>query len=367
MSGLHSNLRRFLAASSLTLFALILLTVFLSPFSYMTTTAFKNREQMTDPTSPLWPGEPATYVYNGEEVTYTFAVEEQEQVTLSPGDEYDIYRVPDENGTLQQWAMVVKRRGVSFFIDPANPDAGLIEWVGEWRTLTPAYQLNLRWENFTKAWKDINFPRVLRNTFIIAIGGDIGTLISCILVAYGFSRFRIPGKNFFLIVLIGTVVLPSQVMLIPTYAFFTRIKWVGTYLPLIVPHFFANAYNVFLLRQYFMTIPREMDEAAMMDGASPLRTLTSVILPQSLPVVVAVALFHFIWAWNDYFNPLIYLIGNRELYPLSVAIQFYNQQYVRELHMVQATALLGLVLPVIIFFLAQRAFMRGVVITGVDK
>jgi multiple sugar transport system permease protein len=368
MSGLSRNLRRFLAVSSLTLFAVIVLTAFLSPFSYMAATAFKDREQITDPTSPLWPGRPATYVYEGEKVTHTYVFQEkEEQVTLTPEEEYDIYQVPDENGAMREWAIVVKRRGVSFFLDPDDPDAGLLEWAGEWRQLTPRYELSLRWENFEKAWNDLDFLRVLRNTLVIAVGGDIGTLISCILVAYGFSRFRIPGKNFLLIILIGTIVLPSQVMLVPTYAFFTQIGWIGTWLPLIVPHFFANAYNVFLLRQYFLTIPREMDEAAMINGAGPLRTLTSVILPQSIPAVTAVAVFHFIWAWNDYFNPLIYLIGDRDLYPLSVAIQFYNQQYVRELHMVQATAILGLILPVIIFFLAQSAFMRGVVVTGVEK
>ena len=105
----------------------------------------------------------------------------------------------------------------------------------------------------------------------------------------------------------------------------------------------------------------------MMDGASPLRTLISVILPQSMPVVVAVGVFHFIFAWNDYFGPLIYLSTKPDLQPLSVAIQYYNQQYVRQLFMVQATAMLGLVVPVVIFFVAQRAFMRGVVVTGVEK
>ena len=368
MASLTRSLRRFLAVSSLTLFAVILLTAFLSPFSYMTATAFKDTDQITDPTSPLWPGRPATYVYNGEEVTYAYTFqEEEEQVTLSPGDEYDMYQVPDEDGAMREWAMIVKRRGVSFFLDPDHPDEGLQEWVGEWRQLTPTYELSLRWENFEKAWNDLNFLRVLRNTLVIAVAGDIGTLISCTLVAYGFSRFRIPGKNFLLIILIGTIVLPRQVMLVPTYAFYARIGWVGTWLPLIMPHFFANAYNVFLLRQYFMTIPKEMDEAAMIDGAGPLRTLMSVILPQSMPAVTAVAVFHFVWAWNDYLEPLIYLTGKGELYPLSVAIQFYNQQYVRELHMVQATAIMGLILPVIIFFLAQSAFMRGVVVTGVEK
>jgi multiple sugar transport system permease protein len=365
---LSLRMRGFLAAASLTLFSLLLLTAFLSPFSYMAATAFKDNDQITDPTSPLWPGRPAVYVHKGEAVTYSFTYKEKEDsVTLNPGDEFDLHSVPDENGNMRSWALIVKRRGVSFFVDPGNPEAGLIEWEGEWRTLEPAYQLSLRWENFIKAWNDLEFLQVLRNTLFIAIGGDIGTLLSCTLVAYGFSRFRIPGKDIFLVMLVSTIILPGFVTLIPTYALFQRLGWVGTYAPLIVPHFFANAYNVFLLRQYFLTIPKEMDEAAMMDGASPLRTLISVILPQSMPVVVAVGVFHFIFAWNDYFGPLIYLSTKPDLQPLSVAIQYYNQQYVRQLFMVQATAMLGLVVPVVIFFIAQRAFMRGVVVTGVEK
>ena len=195
----------------------------------------------------------------------------------------------------------------------------------------------------------------------------MGTLVSCVLVAYGFSRFRIPGKSILLVILTGTIILPGQVTLIPTYALFWRIGWVGTFLPLIVPHFFGNAYNVFLLRQYFMSIPKDVDEAAMLDGAGPLRTLLSVILPQSIPALIAVVLFHFVFAWNDYFTPLIYLTAKPDLQPLSVAIQFYNQRYTFEPYMIQATAIMGLALPVIVFFLGQRAFMRGVVAPTVGK
>ncbi len=351
----------------MTLFALILLMAYLSPFTYMASTAFKDNAQMTDPNQPLLPMSAATYTYQGEPVTYGFAVQGQQgEITINPGDKFEVYQVPTEHG-VRQWVLVVKRRGVSFFLDPHNPKAGLIEWEGEWRTLQAAYQLRLHWENFAQAWKELKFLRVLRNTMVIAVVGDIGTLISSILVAYGFSRFRIPGKSLLFMILISTILLPGQVTLIPTYTLFSRIGWVGTFLPLTVPHFFSNAYNVFLLRQFFMTIPREMDEAAMMDGASPFRTLLSVIIPQAAPAVVTVALFHFLWAWNDYFGPLIYLTTRRDLQPVSVAIQLYNQQYTFQTYMIQATALMGLALPVLIFFLAQRALMRGVVITGVEK
>ena len=132
--------------------------------------------------------------------------------------------------------------------------------------------------------------------------------LSGIVVAYGFARFRFPFKNVLFIILIATIILPFQVTLIPPYVIFTKLGWNGTWLPLIVPHFFANAYNVFLLRQYFMSIPRDLDEAAMIDGASPFRILRSIIVPLSVPAIVAVSLFHFFFAWNDFFVPLLYLV-----------------------------------------------------------
>src|SRR5690606_26341832 len=135
----------------------------------------------------------------------------------------------------------------------------------------------------------------------------------------------------------------------------------GTWLPLIVPHFFANAFNVFLLRQYFLQLPRELDEAAMIDGAGPVKILTSVIIPQSWPVIIAVALFHIVFAWNDYFEPLIDTLGEPALQPLSVGIQQFNFVYSQQPHLIQATALLGMVIPVVLFFFGQRFFMRGVI------
>ena len=132
------------------------------------------------------------------------------------------------------------------------------------------------------------------------------------LVAYGFSRFRFRGRNILFLILLSTIFLPAAVTLIPTYTIFVKLGWVGTWLPLLVPAFFANAYDVFLLRQYFMTLPRELDDAAKIDGAGPLRILTSVILPQSWAVIVAVAVFHIVYTWNLYFEPLLYLFVQRQ-------------------------------------------------------
>jgi multiple sugar transport system permease protein len=142
---------------------------------------------------------------------------------------------------------------------------------------------------------------------------------------------------------------------------------VGTWLPLIVPAFFANAYDVFLLRQYFMTLPRELDEAAMIDGASPLRVLWSVIIPQSYPALMAVTVFHIVYAWNDYFGPLIYLSSNRDAWPISIALTTFNGIYGQRPQLIQAGALMALIAPLILFVIAQRFFVQGIVITGVEK
>ena len=340
---LARHMRRLLAIGTVTLFAFMLAAAYLMPMAYALTTSVRSKGVETG--QPIWPARPATYIYNGKE--------------------YDIYKVPTAQG-VRHWALIKKGREQSTFVDPANPDTP-IEWVGRWRTLERVWVFSPNWENFRESWATIRFGRLFFNTFAIAIIGTIGTVLSSTLVAYGFSRFRIPGKSVLFLVLIGTIILPPQVTQIPTYAIFKRIGWTNTWLPLLVPHFFANAYNVFLLRQFFLGIPRDLDEAAMIDGASPFRTLVSVILPQATPAIVAVCLFHFFWAWNDFFGPLIYLTGARELWPISVGMQTFNALYAQRPELIQATAVMAMALPLVIFLLAQRFFMQGVVVTGVEK
>jgi len=338
--------RRYLGRASITMFALILVSAYLLPLLYMVTTAFQQPGQASTPGSPVYPAAPLTATYQGEP--------------------YPIYAVPID-GTTRNLILIVKGRESSTFVDPADPSATPIEWQGRWRTLTQAWTFAPEIQNFTTAWSQLNFPRLLFNTAAIAVLSTLAAVVSSALVAYGFARFRFPGRNVLFIVLIATIILPFQVTLLPTYVIFTKLGWTGTWLPLIVPHLFANAYNVFLLRQYFMSIPRDLDEAAMIDGASPFRVLRSVILPLSVPAIVAVTLFHFFFAWNDFFVPLLYLAAKPELQPLSIAIQQYNALYSTQPTLIQAASLMTMAVPVAVFFLAQRAFMRGVVITGVEK
>ena len=290
--------------------------------------------------------------------------------SVAPGDKLLRFISPDDSD--QEWALVagfnIDTGRDSVWIDPDDPDTGIFFW-GEryYASLDSVDEIDPNWSNYPDAWEQIDFPLMLFNTAFIAFVGGFGTLVSCTIVAYGFARFPIPGKNILFLVLIATIVLPRQVTLVPTYAFFSRINWTNTWLPLIVPHFFANAYNVFLLRQFIQTIPREMDEAAMIDGAGPMTILRKIIVPQAWPALVAAGLFHLVFAWNDYFEPLIYTLGNEDIQPISVGVQQFNFIYNERPEFIQATSLMALVLPVLIFMFSQRYFMRGVVITGVDK
>jgi multiple sugar transport system permease protein len=320
---------------------------FLSPLAYSALTSLKTESQIADPSAPLLPSDARTFDFQGET--------------------YDVYFVPMADGATRELALVRKGRQDSDFIDPANPGAGTITWQGSWRTLKQPWQLAPRWDNYLEVWNAIDFPRLLFNTIALAILGTIGTVLSCTLVAYGFARFRFPGRGLLFTLLLATIFLPAAVTLIPTYTLFVKIGWVGTWLPLVVPAFFANAYDVFLIRQYLLTIPRDLDEAAAIDGASSFRILRSVILPQAWPVIVAVSIFTFVYSWNDFFGPLIYLAGHDDIQPLQVGLSHFNGIYHTKLNLIQAGNIMTLFIPVLLFVIFQRVFVRGIVITGVEK
>jgi multiple sugar transport system permease protein len=349
-----SSLRKDANIVAVTGFTLAILFIFLSPFAFMVFTSLKTQDQISIVGAPIWPARPTLYEYNGQEL--------------------EVFTVPmntcqgSENDTSEKdLAMVKKGLKESTFVDPDDPERGEFVCTVSWRALDRPWKLSPTWDNYVQVWDLIDYPRLMWNTTFYAIMTEIGVLTSCTLVAFGFSRFRFPGRDFLFVVLISTIFLPGFVTLIPTYTVFQRIGWVGTWLPLIVPAFFANAYDVFLLRQYFMTLPREMDEAAMIDGASPFRVLWSVIIPQSYPVLMAVTVFHIVWAWNDYFGPLIYLSTNRDAWPISVALSTFNGIYGQKPQLIQAGSLMALIAPLLLFVLAQRFFVQGIVITGVEK
>jgi multiple sugar transport system permease protein len=327
--------------------AFLLVMIFLMPLGYGAVTALKDKDGVSDPDSPILPVAEDVIEYEGEE--------------------YDVYSVPMPDGSVRELALIEPGRESSVFIDPADPGAGPVEWEGRWRTLEPVTGFSPQWGNFAEAWETIDFLRMTGWTLFYALTTVIATVVSSAVVAYGFARFRFPFRGALFGLLMATILLPPAVTLVPKYAVFLQMGWVGTYLPLIVPHFFANAFNVFLLRQYFLTIPKELEEAARIDGAGPIRTFLRVIVPQAVPALTAVSLFHFFYAWNDFFEPLLYLAGNREIVPIGVGLSYFNGVYNSEPHLIMAAALLALALPVAIFLAAQRVFVQGIVVTGVDK
>ncbi len=343
---LPRKVRELINSISITGLALAVLFLFLIPMVYGVVTSLKTDSQFSKIGAPWWPASERQFTYEGKN--------------------YDIYPVSIE-GEIRELALVKKGREFSSFIDPENVGAGLIEWQGQWRQLERTWVFDAQWNNFSKTWNAINFPRLLRNTAMYAGITTFGAVFSASLVAYGFARFRIPKKNVLFMLMLSTVILPGAVTLIPTYFIFLKIGWVGTWLPLIVPAFFSWGTNVFLMRQFFMSIPRELDEAAMIDGAGPFRVFFSIILPQSMPALTAVALFHFFYAWNDFFGPLIYLAGHSEKFPITVGLTAFNNLYSQSTNLIQAASLISAVIPIIVFFFAQRVFMQGVVITGVEK
>jgi multiple sugar transport system permease protein len=353
--ALTHMLRKGFNVTFITALTLAILAIFLAPFLFMVFTSLKTQGQISQLGAPIWPAKPTTFEYNGKAI--------------------QVYRVPmakcagaDPNDiSIKELGIVKKGRQQSTFVDPANLAAGEYVCNVSWRALDRTWKWAPEWENYIEVWNTIDYPRLMWNTTFYAIMTEIGVLISCTLVAFGFARFRFPGRDFLFIVLIATIFLPGAVTIIPTFTFFQRIGWLGTWLPLIVPAFFANAYDVFLLRQYFMTLPRELDEAAMIDGASPLTVLWKVIIPQSYPALMAVTVFHIVFAWNDYFGPLIYLSTARDKWPISVALSNFNGIYGQRNELIQAGSLMALIAPLLLFLVAQRFFVQGIVVTGVEK
>lgn len=221
----------------------------------------------------------------------------------------------------------------------------------------------LHWENYARAVTLLPVGRFLVNTVAITLPVMAATLVSSALVAYGFARFRFPGRDALFALCLATMMLPGQVTMIPLYMLFARLGWVDTYLPLIVPSLFGSPFYIFLLRQFFLTIPRDSEEAALIDGASRLRIWWSVVLPQARPAVATVLIFTFIGTWNDFFGPLLYL-NSPENATLTLGLNLMKTQVlgsgVVEWNVLMAASLLVLLPNVVLFFLAQRQFIRGI-------
>jgi multiple sugar transport system permease protein len=346
-SALTLRAWEFTGTSLLTLFIWIFLLAFLSPLSYMVVSSLRSTDEFRDRSAPLYPAERLTYVYQGTT--------------------YQLYKVPTPDGVIHDWALVKPSRLSSQFIDPAHPELGLIDWLGSWRSLGGVFHFRLFWDNYINIWKVVPYLHLLKNSMVIVVLSEIGILLSSIAVAYGFSRFRIPGGKFLFFLLIATIVIPDSITLVPSYVIFTRVlHWHGTYYPLIVPAFFGSAIYIFLLRQNFRSIPRDLDEAAMLDGAGPLRTLISIIIPQAVPAIVTVALLHFFNTWNELRMASLYLSIRPDLQTMAFSAQAFPT-YGFTPEVLQTGAVMLIAIPLVILFLSQRFFMQDMVVTGIEK
>lgn len=221
------------------------------------------------------------------------------------------------------------------------------------------------WENYGTVLSNPNasFQLFLKNTTLIAVINTLGTVLSSSCVAYAFARLKFPGRDRLFMVLLSTMMLPGIVTMIPSYVMFAKLHWVNTFLPLVVPSFFASAYNVFLLRQSFMTLPRELDEAAIMDGASYWTIFTKIVLPLSGPALATVGVFAFIYNWRDFMTPLLYL-SDPKLQTLETGLRSYKDLNNTEWHLLMAASVLVCLPLVVLFLVSQRAFVKGIVMTG---
>jgi multiple sugar transport system permease protein len=233
------------------------------------------------------------------------------------------------------------------------------KWPPEW---IPS---PVQWENYTQALYFWNFSQSFRNTLYVTGLSMIGDLLSCTLVAYGFARFRFPGRDFLFMILLGTLMLPFAVTMVPLYVGYNAIGWVNTFNPLIVPHFFGNAFFIFLLRQFFITIPEELLDAARIDGANEFQIWSRILLPLARPAIIVVAIFSFQNHWNDFLGPLLYL-KDESLHTLALGLYKFQSLPGQEslFNELMAASVLMVIPMLILFAIFQRQFIQGVTLSG---
>ncbi|GGW28665.1 carbohydrate ABC transporter permease [Streptomyces xantholiticus] len=222
------------------------------------------------------------------------------------------------------------------------------------------------WGNFATVWNTPGFLTWWRNTLLYAGLGTVLAVGSSIPVAYALAKFRFRGRNLAMMLVIATMMLPPQVVVVPMYLFWAKqLDLAGTLWPLIIPFAFGNAFTVFLLRQFLLTIPRDYTEAARIDGCGELRTMVRIVLPMARPAIAAVALFHFFYCWNDYFGPQIYASENPAAWTLSYGLESFKGAHRTDWNLTMAATVVIMAPVIVVFFFAQKAFIEGITLTGV--
>jgi multiple sugar transport system permease protein len=225
-----------------------------------------------------------------------------------------------------------------------------------------------QWGNYERVFINSPFARWIFNTIFVVALGTLGAVLSSSLVAYSFARFRYRGRDLIFLLTLGTMMLPAQVTLIPQYILWSKLGFVNTLYPLWLPQWFGGgAFYIFLLRQFFLTLPRELDEAALIDGASRFRIFWTILLPLCIPALATVTIISFIANWDDYLSPLVYL-NSQEMYTLALGLSFFKNYPesggLPQQHLLMAATVMTTLPPIALFFAAQRYFVKGIVLSG---
>ncbi len=397
---------RILAYIVLSAFAFLMLF----PFTYMLMTSFKNSSDVFHFPPRLLPFTPETQEFNGETLpVYRFtidgverdlipltgervnfgfftsedkvnveaprssdiliqvpideAVETGESVTLKDSagsdESFDVYEVTADGET--QRLLLAYRGALDKFVDPT--DSSIFTYAVA-RTASAAEFVDFQTSNYTRAFGELNLSRALINTTIVTIGVVIGQLITSIFGGYAFSRVEFRGRNTLFLVYLGSIMIPFVVLIIPMYRLMVVIGWENRIVSLIVPWIFT-AYGTFLIRQFFITIPKDIEEAALMDGASRMRILWTIFVPLSQPAIATLAIFSFLYAWNSFLWPLLIIgEGNTANHVLTLSMIRLSNAFADQPNLVLTGAAVAILPPIIIFILAQRYFIEGVATSG---
>lgn len=244
-------------------------------------------------------------------------------------------------------------------------------FMGSFKAESELFRVPFKWlpdkfqfGNFINMFSSIPFFKYLKNTMIIVVCNIVGSLLSCSLVAYGFARLRWPGRDKVFILVLITMILPYQVTLVPLFLMFTKMKWIGTFLPLTVTCFFGNPFFIFLLRQFFTGIPQDISEAARINGAGEFTIFSRLVIPMAKPALTTVAIFAFIRSWNDFLGPLVFL-GKDELYTLSLAASMLKSNLDPNWSLLLALGAVMILPVLILFFVMQKYFIQGIAMSGI--
>ena len=323
-----------------TYIALVVLgTVFTLPFFWMLSTSLKPASRIQQWPPDIMPMMPVQAKVDGQS--------------------REVFR--DKSGA--EVALIERLKGGMATVKPLGDDKAAIRTVSG-DDLAAKVRPGCEWSNYSRGLVFIPFFQQLRNTLIISICCVIGTILSCSLVAYGLSKIDWKGRNTLFVIMLSTMMLPAQVTMIPVFAIFVKLHWIDTFLPLIVPSFLGTPFFIFLLRQFFLGIPKELSEAARLDGCSEFAIYRRVIMPLSKPALATVGLFTFMGAWNEFMGPLIYLLDESK-YTLSLGLAMFTGQYGNEYGMLMAVSAVVTIPIIVLFFFTQRTFIQGMTMSGI--